>query len=241
MEHTMEFQVTQTPDGFWCIEQDGVRSFLIEGLDNALLVDCCKGGPLAELCRGYTSRPVHLLLTHADPDHMGCADQFEYCMMHPAEYERWASRGGGMDRVLPVWEHEILDLSVNMQIGGYTFEVLHLPGHTPGSIALLERRRRFLIAGDSVQSDPVYLYGPGRNLEAYRASLLKLLAMEGSIDRIYCSHGDMVLRSDRLRPMYRFVDSVCRGKGPEPQALPGLPERVVCYEQDGVRLLLERR
>ena len=77
MEQTdMSFRAEMTPDGFWSIEQNGVRCFLLEGMDEALLVDSCFGGELAELCRLHASHPVQLLLTHSDPDHTGCVEQF---------------------------------------------------------------------------------------------------------------------------------------------------------------------
>ena len=32
-----------------------------------------------------------------------------------------------------------------LECGGYRFEVLHIPGHTPGSIALLDREHGLLL------------------------------------------------------------------------------------------------
>ena len=37
--------------------------------------------------------------------------------------------------------------------GVYDFEVIHIPGHTYGSIALLDRKRKLLLPGDTVQKD----------------------------------------------------------------------------------------
>ena len=241
-ETTMTFRAELTPDAFWCIEQQGVRSFLLEGIDEALLVDSCHGGELAELCRSHASHPVQLLLTHSDPDHTGCVDQFDYFLMHPAEYDRWQSRGLSLKRAVPVWEGENIDLCGNYLVGGYSLDVLHLPGHTPGSIGLLDRKRRFLIAGDVIQNSHIYMFGPGRNLEAYRASLLKLISMEDAYDRIYCSHGDMIVRPEYVRQMYRFVNDYCRGLIPDSQPAPEhlkLPEHIRLVERDECRMLVE--
>ena len=238
----MEFKAIQTPDGFWCFEQNGVRSFLIEGIDDALVIDTCFGGDLAELCRLYTSHPIQLLLTHSDHDHVGCVDQFDYYMMHPSEFDRWANLGGNLKKAIPAWEGENFNLTANYQITGYSLDVVHLPGHTPGSIGLIERQRRFLIAGDVIQNSHIYMFGPGRNLAAYRASLLKLMGMEDAIDRIYSSHGDMVVRSEFIRQMYCFVNDISRGliKDHKPAtAHLNLPENIRLFERDECQILLE--
>ena len=49
----------------------------------------------------------------------------------------------------------------------FHFEVVLIPGHTPGSIALWEKEQRFLISGDSVSNATTFLFGEGRGLPAY--------------------------------------------------------------------------
>ena len=63
----------------------------------------------------------------------------------------------------------------HINIGGRFFEVLHVPGHTPGSLALLDRLNRILITGDLVSKMmPVFLFGEGRDYDAYLRTLQKL-------------------------------------------------------------------
>ncbi len=64
----------------------------------------------------------------------------------------------GKDRLL--WEGTVIDL------GFWKFEVILTPGHTPGSIMLLDREKRLLISGDTIQAGDIYMFGPGRNLPA---------------------------------------------------------------------------
>ncbi len=47
-----------------------------------------------------------------------------------------------------------------IDLGAMKFEALLIPGHTPGSIALLDRENRLLIGGDSVQRGTVLMVGP---------------------------------------------------------------------------------
>lgn len=94
---------------------------------------------------------------------------------------------------MPLWEGE------HLRCGGFDLEVVLIPGHTPGSIALLDEKKRLLISGDSVQSGTVYLFGQGRNLPAYRASLDKLAALSYRFDWVLPSHGEALIPASALR------------------------------------------
>jgi glyoxylase-like metal-dependent hydrolase (beta-lactamase superfamily II) len=45
----------------------------------------------------------------------------------------------------------VLRAGDKLKLGKRQFEVLHLPGHTPGSIGLYDRSSRLLLTGDSIQ------------------------------------------------------------------------------------------
>lgn len=185
---------SQFAPGFWAIEEKSVRCFLVEGPDKAMLVDTgYGGGDLKQYVSQLTDKPVFVVNTHADMDHIGCNGQFGPALMHPAEFDRFHSsqKGAGLE-ARPLWEGRILEL------GQWNFEVLLIPGHTPGSVALMDWKNRLLISGDSVQSGNIFLFGPGRNLPAYLASLEKLAALESQIDTILPSHGPLPLKAELL-------------------------------------------
>lgn len=179
----MTYQTVELGTGFWAIEQQGVRCFLLEGEEYALLVDTGYGGELREVCAGLTDKPIRLVHTHSDRDHVGASDQFAPWYMHPAEFSTHQLKNGTPAGCLPIWEGEIIDL------GTYRLEVVLIPGHTPGSIALLERDKRFIIGGDSIQDNPIYMFGPGRDLAAFAASMEKLQGLQDAFDTVYPSHG----------------------------------------------------
>jgi glyoxylase-like metal-dependent hydrolase (beta-lactamase superfamily II) len=73
------------------------------------------------------------------------------------------------------------------------FTVLHLPGHTPGSIGLWDEQAGVLFSGDTL------FYGnygrtdlPGGDTAQLFASLKRLFAMDGGI-RVYPGHGPATL------------------------------------------------
>jgi glyoxylase-like metal-dependent hydrolase (beta-lactamase superfamily II) len=70
-----------------------------------------------------------------------------------------------------------------------TFSVIHLPGHTPGSIAFFDKDAGLLFSGDTLFADG---YGrtdlPGGDMGALASSLRRLFEMDGNIE-VYPGHG----------------------------------------------------
>lgn len=76
--------------------------------------------------------------------------------------------------------------------GGETiegYEILHTPGHTPGSICLFDQETRDLISGDTVFSDGAFgRYDfPGGSRETLASSLDRLAELR--VDGLYPGHG----------------------------------------------------
>jgi glyoxylase-like metal-dependent hydrolase (beta-lactamase superfamily II) len=69
------------------------------------------------------------------------------------------------------------------------FTVLHLPGHTPGSIALWDKAEGVLFSGDTLFN---YAYGrtdlPGGSEKDIFSSLRRLFEMDGNI-KVFPGHG----------------------------------------------------
>jgi len=66
-----------------------------------------------------------------------------------------------------------------VELGDRSFEVVHTPGHRPGSICLYDRRNRTLISGDSICGDRTDLIRMDN--EIYITSLEKLLDLGLSV------------------------------------------------------------
>ena len=177
------YELIKINESSWRIEEkSSVRSFLFAGADKALLIDSGYGtGDLRDEIGKITDLPVILVNTHADRDHIGCNRQFGKAYMHPAEFDRYSQASGINADAL--WEGDVIDL------GTRRFEVILIPGHTPGSIALFDAENRVLVSGDSVQAGMIFMFGPGRNIGAYIHSMKKLSNMRGRFDTVYPSHG----------------------------------------------------
>lgn len=185
------------------------RAFLFQGEKAALLVDSTNGpGDLrGEIEKLTGNLPVILVNTHADSDHIGCNDQFETALMHPGEFAYYSSkRKEGYAIPLPLFEGDIID------IGGRQFEPILVPGHTYGSIVLLNRKERFLVGGDTILQN-VFIFGPQRNLRALIASLKKLQEHYlDAFDYILTAHQELKLDKSFIAAELAGAEALLAGR-----------------------------
>lgn len=82
--------------------------------------------------------------------------------------------------------------------GDRAFEVLHLPGHSPGSIGLWDAAARTLFSGDALYDGPLLDNLPESNIADYCATMHRLLALP--VDVVHTGHGPSFGR-ERLREL----------------------------------------
>ena len=69
----------------------------------------------------------------------------------------------------------MLDEGDAIDLGDRVFTVLHLPGHSPGSIGLWEEKSGVLFSGDAVYRDgPLLDQMPGSDVDAYLRTMERL-------------------------------------------------------------------
>ena len=220
--------VTQYAQGLWIIDEGGVRVFLIEGQDSALLIDLGFGrGDLKAVVEGLTQKPVKVLLTHADGDHTGAFAQFPCVYMHPADFAllRSSHEGGQLHAV---YDQDVIDL------GGISVSIHYIPGHTPGSIAVLDETHRVLIAGDSVQQGPTYMFGAARSVEGLIISLNALKKLDARYDVILPSHNRLPEDKTLIDKMIKGLGLLLQGELPAKQAPEHMQDRCHRYDYEDV-------
>jgi len=156
---------------------------------------------LEEVSRFVPLKKVgRIVLTHCHLDHMGGAAAFQKAtgariMLHEAE--AGPIRGGDttlsladmFGSKLSELDIEPLKAGQKLSTGSAELEVVHLPGHSPGSIALLDRTGRSAIVGDTVFCDGgVGRWDlPGGDLAELRSSIKRLGELE--LRNMYPGHG----------------------------------------------------
>lgn len=193
----------------------GENCILFEGEEKALLFDGLTGaGSLKAFVREMTDKPVQMVLSHAHPDHEGAVFEYGECLMHPddiyllysdfsasiearldfvntevpyAPPHRTKARREDMVppcavKTFPVRNGDTFDL------GNRILEVIHVPGHTKGSIVLLDRDARSLYSADAINPNTL-LHLPGAaTVEEYLEAVRHLKKYQQAFDCVYTGH-----------------------------------------------------
>ena len=211
----MDYQIIQINPNTWRIEDGGVRFFLLTGTKKALLIDSgMMVNNACDIAKGLTDLPISLLNTHADRDHIGSNEEFESFYMHPAE-EPVFRNSGKPGNIIPIRDGDRIDL------GQRELRIIDLPGHTPGSIAVLDVSSRVLISGDPIQRHGrIFMFGPHRDMKAYIESLERLEKRKNEFDEIWPSHADIPITTDTMKLLYDGAQDILDGR------VTGSPEEV---------------
>lgn len=197
-------------DSTWIFDEGNVRFFLLVGSKEALLIDSgMQTRNARELAGEITDLPVKLINTHADPDHTGSNKEFEEFYMHPAEAGNYYKDHRGKGKMVPVFDKDVIDL------GGRPLEIISTPGHTPGSIAILDVKNRMLFSGDPIQDGKIFMFGPRREFHAYALSIEKIIGIQDRFDNIYPSHGTCPIGKEIMpklvKSAYEYMDGKLSG------------------------------
>ncbi len=237
------YSIHPLSEGAWSIEMDSVRVFLVAGETSALLIDTGTGGvDLRSAVRECTALPIRAVNTHSHFDHISGNSAFEMIFSHPMEISSLAKAG--------FKAHPVNDGS-GFDLGGRILQVIGVPGHSPGNIALWDAAEGLLFTGDTVLVDqPVLLCLDGASLEAYIRSLSKIIALEndehgGSLRRIFCSHGEMEANVGTVQRLKKCAEAVDLGKlaaEPVPNNLREFAtETTALFGLEGASLLVKMR
>ncbi|MEZ5229816.1 MAG: MBL fold metallo-hydrolase [Acidimicrobiales bacterium] len=94
----------------------------------------------------------------------------------------------------------LVDEGDTVDLGDRRFEVLHLPGHSPGSIGLWESATGTLFSGDAVYDGPLLDELEDSDIDAYCSTMRRLLELPVTV--VHGGH-DPSFGRDRLRAIAR--------------------------------------
>lgn len=184
------------------IEDEGVRFFLLTGKNKAMMIDSGMNTRYAKaIAEELTSLPIELLNTHGDRDHICGNGSFDKVYMSEAEKLNYIE-AGGRTSIISVKEGDVFDL------GERTLKIIDNPGHTPGSIAILDEKYRVLIGGDAIQDGTIYMFGKYRNINLYVKSLRHIKDFLKSFDVIYPSHGSFPVYPELIDKLIEGATSI---------------------------------
>ena len=141
----------------------------------------------------------YVILTHSHYDHAAAAGHFKgiaSIVIHEKEYSLMKAQGFASFMFGVKFKEFEPDISLKggerIDLGNTELEVIHTPGHSPGSICLYERNKKWLFSGDTV-----FAYGsfgrvdlPGGSARELINSIEKLSELD--VRNLYPGHEDVV-------------------------------------------------
>ena len=219
--------------------------YLVCGEDAALLVDTgMPFGNIKKTVDRLTKLPVTVVNTHAHIDHIGSNFRFDDICFHEDDREVFALHtdpgylesqlvrlvlSPGLAKLLgPVVKRLMTPKSAGkyryckdgdiFHLGGRDLEVIHIPGHSKGSICLLEREARMLFNGDSLCEMCALLHLDGCcSVEVFLASARRVKDLSDAFDTILPGHHgwpvDKTIIDDYIECCLRILDGTVEMEG----------------------------
>lgn len=206
----------------------------VRGRDRDMLVDSGMGVvSLRDHVQLVCERPLVAVASHTHFDHIGGHHEFSERAVHATEAEilaypslyntvadTWVS--DTMFSALPTADYRAADYEVRpapatrllhegdvVDLGDRHFEIIHLPGHSPGSIALWEERSGILFSGDVVYDGELLDNAYHSNVDHYQASMERLREIP-----VRVVHAGHFTSFDRARLLVLIDDYVTGHRAP---------------------------
>lgn len=181
---------------------------------------------------GEGSKPFQAVATHVHFDHSGGLHQFPQFAIHEAEvaairtgddYEacsmmfqkeipsKWKSRDY---KIRPANPTTILQDGHVFDLGDKQLTVMHLPGHSRGSIALFDEANGHLFSGDIVYDGMLFDYLPYSSVQDYITSFETLQELAPLVQRVLPGHNSIFDSTKLTEIAARYLkeaEAMCHG------------------------------
>lgn len=236
------FSVSQLAPDTYAISEWGhwekVHSFLLIGEEKAALIDTGLGiANIKEVTDQLTRLPISVLTSHVHTDHIGSHAAFDEIFVHEADYD-WLRNGiegpslqqiridltRDLTKELPAYFDSdafvpfvgeasgFLSDGQLFELGNRSLQILHTPGHSPGHIALWDKKTGYLFTGDLLYSDtPVYAFYPSTSPTDLVNSWEKISRLR-NVSKVYGSHNQLGLEASILEEVAQAVEELKKSK-----------------------------
>ena len=221
---------------------------LIEGKNRAILFDAGYGTEnVKAFIHTLTGKPVSVLLSHGHHDHILGQRWFEESRMCSDDLEEFRQRTGLVQRKkvaeqagqkgiklpadfltvrfrdpCPILFTEALGrfAQETEDLGDLQVKIIHVPGHTPGSIVLYLEKYRLLLTGDNWNPCTWMWFPSSIPANCWRDNMKELirdLETESGqeIETVLCSHQPSARKASEIKSFLTYMSDERIGKAPD--------------------------
>lgn len=225
-------KISKINDHIWLLNNnDEATGYLVTGSEKALVIDTMNGYVDVHALAGtLTDLPLMVVNTHGHCDHIYGNIYFDKAYInpkdieiarrqftHPQFVEATKSLGLKPAEFVNMEQGKVFDL------GGLELEVYETPGHTPGSVVLLDRTDRILFSGDTIIEQTWMQLEESTSMEIFLESIDKIQKIRKDFDSVLTGHSRHIEDASLCEAHYKAVKEVCDG----------LTENDVVYEWFG--------
>jgi glyoxylase-like metal-dependent hydrolase (beta-lactamase superfamily II) len=232
------FKTRLIADRIWSI--DGPANdlmYLVEGNQKAMLVDTGMGiGDLFNEISAITNLPLIVVNTHGHPDHAGgnpnfsevwlsskdlsimrsmCSDKYRVKDLKSFNEEQ-SHVYQSLIKMIPYKEvliHSIYNGQI-FDLGNRQFEVVEMPGHTPGCVGFLNKQEKIFFTGDTIVKTPVWLYlDHSLPFHVYLQTLHAVQDRENEFDTILPGHNPTPLGKEIFHQILQCAEEIHNHRG----------------------------
>lgn len=198
---------------------DSTCMYVLVTRDKALVVDTqtmteFEGKTIADYVKSITDKPLVVVNTHPHRDHIAGNPQFgEVHLSAPAMEEVRAVAARENTPITytmkPLKDGDLIDL------GDRKIEVIAIPAHSPGSIALLDQKTGYLFTGDEIDPGQVVGMNPVK-IKLHHANMQKLYEKHYSrISMIIPAHNGAPVTKRYIKYFMDLDAKIIAGTAPE--------------------------
>lgn len=153
-----------------------------------------------------------IIATHVHPDHFEASQTFAragvFMAMHPEEEKFMQEVGGDFYRAfgmeMPEIKVDFLLQEGELKLGAKTLQILHTPGHSPGSISLYWPEKKALFTGDVAFAMGVGRTDfPGGDGMLLRDSIERLARLDA--EWLLSGHGEVLKGKKNIQRNFSYI------------------------------------
>lgn len=226
------FEVNYLGNRIYSIEEpkssQGNVSYLILGDNRALMFDTGCGEnevngdyKIKYILDKITTLPVTLLQSHFHFDHNQNIHEFERIAFPdlPELRERVSEEGLFQFTQEDLFEgdypseinvDEWFPLETDIDLGGQVIQLVHVPGHSNESVAILNKSSKVVLLGDFLYNGALFLFR-NDDLSVYQQTIDHLISLLSEDYRLFGAHGDPEIEFGQLQKLDDFLSCIEEG------------------------------